>query len=71
MSDNYIKVFTESRIIVKRLATLLDEKGIRSMVKSDTLPAYEISNYVDDLFVLEEEVEKANVIIEEFKKQLE
>ncbi len=71
MSDNYTKVFTESRIIVQRLASLLEEKGIPSLVKSDKLPAYEISNFIDELFVLESDLEKANPIIEDFKSALE
>lgn len=71
MSDNYKKVFTESRIIVQRLASLLEEKGIASLIKSDTLPAYEISNFIDELFVLESDEEKATPIIEDFKNQIE
>ncbi|MAD96896.1 MAG: hypothetical protein CMB99_06155 [Flavobacteriaceae bacterium] len=71
MSDNYTKVFTESRIIVQRLASLLEEKGIPTLVKSDKLPAYEISNFIDELFVLESDLEKANPIIEDFKSALE
>ena len=71
MSDNYTKVFTESRIIVQRLAGLLEEKGIATLIKSDTLPAYEISNFIDELFVLESDVEKANPIIDDFKSQIE
>ena len=71
MSDTYTKVFTESRIIVNRLAALLGEKGIPTLIKSDTLPAYEISNFIDELFVLESDLEKANPIIRDFKSQIE
>lgn len=71
MSDNHTKVFTESRIIVQRLASLLEEKGISSLVKSDKLPAYEISNFIDELFVLESDVDKATPIIEAFKREIE
>ena len=71
MSDTYTKVFTESRIIVNRLAGLLGEKGIPTLTKSDRLPAYEISNFIDELFVLESDLEKANPIIRDFKSQIE
>lgn len=70
MTESYTKVFTESTLLVKRLKTLLDTENIHSRIKSDKIPAYEITNYIDELFVLNEDVEKATPIIEEFKKEI-
>lgn len=70
MNQDYTKVFTESRIIVARLATLLNEAGIKTLVKSDTLPGYEISNFFDELFVHADDIVKAQPIIDEFKKEI-
>jgi len=70
MDGNYIKVFTESRIIVKRLQDILNENEIHSRVKSDKLPGYEITNYIDELFVLENDLEKAEPIINAYKEEI-
>ena len=70
MDGNYIKVFTESRIIVKRLQDILNENKIHSRVKSDKLPGYEITNYIDELFVLENDLEKAEPIINAYREEI-
>ena len=70
MKEDYTKVFTESTILVKRLKTILSSENIRSRIKSDKIPAYEITNYIDELFVLNEDLENATPIIEEFKKEI-
>jgi hypothetical protein len=70
MTEDYTKNFTESTLLIKRLKTLLDAENIHSRIKSDKIPAYEITNYIDELFVLNEDVKKATPIIEEFKKEI-
>lgn len=70
MDGNYTKVFTESRIIVKRLQNILNENKIHSRVKSDKLPGYEITNFIDELFVLEKDLKKAEPIINTYKEEI-
>lgn len=70
MSEEFIKVFTESRIIVRRLHQLLDEAEMPSRIKSDTIPGYEITNNIDELFILHKDLEKASPIIEAYKTQI-
>ncbi len=70
MKEEHIKVFTGSPIITRRLKSILEEKNISSIVKSDKIPAYEITNYVDELYILNTNLEKATPIIEEFKNEI-
>lgn len=70
MSEEYIKVFTESRIIVRRLQQLLEESEIYSRIKSDTIPAYEITNNIDELFILKKDLEAATPIIDAYTTQI-
>ena len=70
MTEKYTKVFTETTILVKRLHTLLDEAKIHSRIKSDKIPAYEITNFIDELFVLNEDVAKAQPIIDLYKEKI-
>lgn len=70
MKEEHIKVFTGSSIITRRLKSLLEEKNISSLIKSDKIPAYEITNYIDELYVLNIDLEKASPIIEDFKKEI-
>ncbi|MFD2568974.1 DUF2007 domain-containing protein [Pseudotenacibaculum haliotis] len=70
MKEEHIKVFTGSSIITRRLKSLLEEKNISSLIKSDKIPAYEITNYIDELYVLNIDFEKASPIIEDFKKEI-
>lgn len=70
MTAEHIKVYTGSSIFTRRLRTLLDENEISSIIKSDKIPAYEITNYVDELFILDIDLEKAQPIIDDFKKQI-
>jgi len=68
--SEHIKVYTGSSILVRHLKAILDENNIGSMIKSDKIPAYEITNYIDDLFILDSDLEKATPIIEKFKKEI-
>ena len=66
MTTEHIKVFTESPILTRRLHNILRENGIDSIIKSDKIPAYEISNFIDELYILKIDLEKAKPIIDEF-----
>ncbi len=70
MATEYIKIYTGSSIFTRRLKTILKENKISSIVKSDKIPAYEITNYIDELFILNTDLEKAQPIVDEFKKQI-
>ena len=70
MKEEHVKIFTGSTIIVSRLQTILKEHGIDSIVKSDKIPAYEITNYIDELHILNLDLEKATPIVEDFKKEI-
>tara|TARA_B110000971_G_scaffold183394_1_gene190765 strand:- start:105 stop:323 length:219 start_codon:yes stop_codon:yes gene_type:complete len=70
MTEDYTKVFTETTMLVKRLQTLLSLAKIHSRIKSDKIPAYEITNYIDELFILNKDLEQAQPIIEAFKLEI-
>ena len=70
MKKTYIKVYTGSTILVKRLQTLMNEAKIHSRIKSDKIPAYEITNYIDELFVLNSDLEKAKEIVDDFVTEI-
>lgn len=69
MSD-YVKVFSEIPLLVRRLKSILAEENIASITKSDKIVGYEISNNIDDLFVQESDLERASPIIESFKEEI-
>ena len=70
MKEVHIKIFTGSSIFARRLKTLLEDQNINSIIKSDKIPAYEITNYIDDLYVLTADVEKAKPIVETFQEEI-
>ena len=52
MKEGYVLALNESRIIISRLRSLLEENDVSVRVVSDTIPGYEISFNIDELFVL-------------------
>jgi hypothetical protein len=71
MSNEHVKVYTGSSILARRLRHLIEDAGIGCIVKSGKIPAYEIGSDMDDLYVLEKDLEKAKLIVEKFKKEIE
>lgn len=67
MGSEYVLAFKENRIIVGRLQVLLEEKEVRVIVRSDTLPGYELTYHLDELFVLKADLKKAAPIIDKYK----
>ena len=57
MKEGYVLALKESRTIISRLRSLLEEKNISVRVVSDTIPGYEISYNIDELFVLKKTLE--------------
>lgn len=70
MEKEHVKVFTDTPIIVDRLKYILKENNILSIIKSDKIVGYEISNNFDELYILNSDVERAAPIIENFKKEI-
>lgn len=71
MKEKHVKVFTGSPIFVRRLQSILEEHQISSLSKSDTIVGYEISNNVDELFVLDTNLEKARELVSAFENEIE
>ena len=67
MKEGYVLALKESRTIISRLRSLLEEKNISVRVVSDTIPGYEISYNIDELFVLKKHLSLAEPIIKEYK----
>ena len=69
-ADNLIKVFTGSETLVSLLQGRLEEVGISSLIKNDSITAYLESSPPStiDLFIQEIDLKKAEPIITEFFK---
>ncbi len=70
MSEKHVKVFTGSPLLIRRLRSILEESNISSLSKSDKIVGYEISNYIDELYVLSLDLEKAKGIVDAFEKEI-
>lgn len=60
-------VFKENRIIVGRLKMLLEEEEVYVRLRSDTIPGYELTYHVDELFILKKDMDRAVPIIKNYK----
>ena len=67
MSLEHIKIYTGDTITVRRLKHILEDNGIHSIVKEDTIVGYEISNGLTELLVLNSDEATAKNILAEFK----
>lgn len=74
MATKHIKIFSGSSIIINRLRALLDENNISSIAKdqfeSARLAGFGAPMNSVDLFILDSDIEKANSIIHNFKKEI-
>ncbi len=70
MNQEHIKVFTGSPIFVRRLQKILEENNISSLSKSDKIVGYEISNHIDELYILNVDLAKAKKIIDDFEQEI-
>jgi len=71
MNEKHVKVFTGSPLLVRRLRSILEENNISSISKSDKIVAYEISNNIDELYVLNLDLEKAKEIVNRYEKEID
>ena len=72
--SQHIKIYTGTSIFVNRLKSLLENSGIRSIIKdhvnSGQLAGFGALGNSIELFILDTDLEKANPIIEGFKKEI-
>ena len=62
--ENHTLVLSDSKIIISGLSLLLKQNGVTPVVKSGTIPGYELTLDMDELFVDNRDLEKAKGYIE-------
>ena len=74
METSYVKIFSESPIIINRLRFLLDEQHIGSFVKnqieSARLAGFGILNDTIDLYIHKTDLQKAMLIVQNYTKEM-
>ena len=68
--EGYKLVLSESKIIISGLSLLLKQNGVTPIVKSGTIPGYELTLDMDELYVDNLELDKAKKHIETYLKQI-
>tara|TARA_B100000767_G_scaffold95094_1_gene91486 strand:- start:243 stop:464 length:222 start_codon:yes stop_codon:yes gene_type:complete len=68
--ENHTLVLSDSKIIISGLSLLLKQNGVTPVVKSGTIPGYELTLDMDELFVDNRDLEEAKGYIEKYKKQI-
>ena len=68
--DGYRLVLSESKIIISGLSLLLKQNGVTPIVKSGTIPGYELTLDMDELYVDSLELDKAKKHIEIYIEQI-
>ena len=68
--EGYKLVLSESKIIISGLSLLLKQNGITPIVKSGTIPGYELTLDMDELYVDSIELEKAKKHIKRYLEQI-
>lgn len=70
----HIKVFTGNQITTNRLAFLLDQAGIATLVKDEQesarLAGFGTTDASVELFIFNSDIDKASSIIENFRKEI-
>ena len=68
--DGYKLVLSESKIIISGLSLLLKQNGVTPIVKSGTIPGYELTLDMDELYVDSLELDKAKKHIKRYLEQI-
>jgi len=68
--EGYKLVLSESKIIISGLSLLLKQNGVTPIVKSGTIPGYELTLDMDELYVDSLELDKAKKHIEIYIEQI-
>jgi len=66
--ENHTLVLSDSKIIISGLSLLLRQNGVTPVVKSGTIPGYELTLDMDELFIDNSDLVKAERLIERYKK---
>ncbi|QNM85722.1 DUF2007 domain-containing protein [Polaribacter pectinis] len=74
MTTEHVKIFSGSSIIVKGLQNLLDDEKIHCLVK-DKFESARLAGFGEqmnsvELFVLNVDLEKANLIVDAYQKEI-
>ncbi len=71
--NEYVKVLTNSSIIINRIASLLNQKNIQTLIKNNfesaRLAGFGAPQNEIELYVINSEFENAKKIITDFKKE--
>ena len=71
--NKHIKIFTSSSIIINRIASILNQNNIQTLIKDNVesarLAGFGISSNDVELYVDNSDLESAQKIINEFKKE--
>jgi len=71
---DHIKIYTGTSILINRLAFLLNEISIPSVIRdhpeSGRLAGFGTLGYSSELFIFNSDIEKASGIIKKFKKEI-
>jgi hypothetical protein len=74
MATEHIKIFTGSSIIVRGLQNRLDSSNINSLIKdpvnSGQLAGFGALGNSIELFILKSDVEKAQIIVDTYKEEI-
>ena len=68
--EGYKLVLSESKIIISGLSLLLKQNGVTPIVKSGTIPGYELTLDMDELYVDSLELDKAKKHIKRYLEQI-
>ena len=68
--EGYKLVLSESKIIISGLSLLLKQNGVTPIVKSGTIPGYELTLDMDELYVDNLELDKAKKNIKKYLEQI-
>ena len=68
--ENHTLVLSDSKIIISGLSLLLKQNGVTPVVKSGTIPGYELTLDMDELFIDNSDLVKAESLIEKYIKQI-
>ena len=69
--NGYALVLSDSKIIISGLGLVLKENEIPFLVKSGTIPGYELTVDMDELFIKDKDLDRARPIIVNYKKQIQ
>ncbi len=64
MELKHVKIYSGNKMEARRIKNFLDENGISAIIKEDTIVAYEISNNLAEVYILNIDKEQALKILD-------